>query len=52
MTPEAIQEQVNTIKQATQNALQSRETAEQFLLDAGIIEKDERAIKEPKKNTR
>ena len=49
MTPEAIQEQVNAIKQATQNALQSKETAEKFLVDAGIIKKDEKSIKEPPK---
>lgn len=49
MTQEAIQEQINAIKQATQNALQSKETAEKFLLDAGIIKIDEKAIKEPPK---
>jgi hypothetical protein len=49
MTQEAIQEQINAIKQATQNALQSKETAEKFLLDAGIIKRDEKAIKEPPK---
>lgn len=49
MTKEAIQEQVNVINRATENALRSKEAAEKFLVDAGIIKKDEVAVKEPPK---
>ena len=49
MTQAAIQEQVNIIKVATQNATRSKEAARQFLIDAGIIKKEEEA-KKPTKN--
>jgi hypothetical protein len=39
MTDTRIKEQVRTIEKATQNAARSRETALQFLKDAGIIPK-------------
>ncbi len=37
MTQSAIQEQVNAIKTATDNALKSKEAAKKFLIDAGIV---------------
>lgn len=43
MTQIAIQTQVEAIKQATQEALKSKESALKFLMDAGIIK--------PKKET-
>lgn len=38
MTSDQIQEQIETIRNATEKALQSKESATQFLFDAGIIE--------------
>ena len=49
MTQAAIQEQVNIIKVATQNATKSKEAARKFLIDAGIIKEEEKA-KKPAKN--
>jgi hypothetical protein len=37
MTQVAIQTQVDAIKKVTQEALQSKETALKFLVDAGIV---------------
>ena len=37
MTQTAIQTQIEAIKKATAMALQSKETARQFLIDAGIL---------------
>jgi len=37
MTKSAVQEQIDVINRATAKALKSKETARQFLLDAGII---------------
>jgi hypothetical protein len=48
MTQIAVQNQVDSIKKATEKALQSKETAIKFLTDAGILkeEKPPKAIKE------
>ncbi len=40
MSPTAIQEQVNIIKMATEKALQSKEAALKFLVNAGIISQE------------
>ena len=37
MTDIAIKQQIETIKQATQEALKTKESALRFLIDAGII---------------
>jgi hypothetical protein len=42
-----IQEQIEAVKQATENASKSKESARQFLVDAGILKENE--IKEPPK---
>jgi hypothetical protein len=48
MTQTAINTQIEAIKQATQEALKSKESAHKFLVDAGIIkEKKEEAPKAP-----
>lgn len=39
MTKKQIDEQVKAIKRATKEACQSKESARQFLIDAGIIKK-------------
>ena len=49
MTQAAIQEQVNIIKAATQNAIKSKEAAKKFLMDAGIINEDPKTDKKKKK---
>jgi hypothetical protein len=41
MTQSAIQEQVDAIRKATDKALKSKEAANKFLIDAGIIKKQE-----------
>ena len=50
MTQIAIKTQVETIKKATEKALQSKEAALKFLTDAGIIkeEKTQKTTKEKK----
>jgi hypothetical protein len=48
MSPAAIQEQVNIIKLASEKALQSKEAALKFLVNAGIIELDKDKDKEEK----
>ena len=37
MTEVAIQRQIEAIKQATQEALETKESALKFLIDAGIV---------------
>jgi hypothetical protein len=37
MTQTAVNTQIEAIKQATQDALKSKESAHKFLVDAGII---------------
>ena len=44
MTQIAIQQQIEVIRKASAEALKSKETARQFLIDAGII-KDQKKIK-------
>jgi hypothetical protein len=44
MTQIAIQRQIEVIRQATAEARKSKETARQFLIDAGII-KDNAKVK-------
>jgi hypothetical protein len=48
MTQTAIQQQIEIIRQASAEARKSKETARQFLIDAGII-KDEKKVKTAKK---
>ncbi len=48
MTQAEIQHQIEVIRRATAKALQSKETARQFLIDAGII-KDEKKVSRPTK---
>ncbi|HEX9509186.1 MAG TPA: hypothetical protein VF939_01795 [Puia sp.] len=50
MTQAAIQHQIEVIRQATAEACQSKETARQFLIDAGIIE-DKEKEKVPEKKS-
>ncbi|HEY4065223.1 MAG TPA: hypothetical protein VGM30_25155 [Puia sp.] len=42
MTQIAIQQQIEAIRQATADALRSKESARQFLIDAGIIKDDKK----------
>ena len=50
MTQAAIQQQIEAIRQASAEALKSKETARQFLIDAGIIkDKKSEKITPPKK---
>jgi hypothetical protein len=49
MTQAAIQEQVNIIRAATQNATKSKEAAQKFLVDAGIIKNETKNSKKKKK---
>ena len=42
-----IQEQIDAVKKATENASKSKESARQFLVAAGILKENE--IKEPPK---
>lgn len=39
MTEQAIKQQIDAIRAATRDALQSKESALKFLIDAGIIDK-------------
>ena len=41
MSPNAIQQQIDAIKKANSEARQSPETAKKFLVEAGIIKKEE-----------
>jgi hypothetical protein len=41
MTQEAIRQQIEAIRQASADARKSPESARQFLIDAGIIKKEE-----------
>lgn len=41
MTEEAIQKQIGVLKRATERACRSKESARQFLIDAGIIRPDD-----------
>jgi hypothetical protein len=47
MTQISVQTQVDAIKKATEKALQSKESAKKFLLDAGIL-KEETASRKSK----
>jgi hypothetical protein len=49
MTKAAIQEQVDIIRAATQNATRSKEAAQKFLVDAGIIKHETKDAKKKKK---
>ena len=49
MTKTAIQEQVDIIRAATQNATRSKEAAQKFLVDAGIIKDETKEAKKKKK---
>jgi hypothetical protein len=42
MTQKEIQEQIDRIRQASLEANKSKETARQFLIDAGIIKDDKK----------
>ena len=43
MTQIAIQQQIEVIRKASAEALKSKETARQFLIDAGIIKAGKKA---------
>jgi len=49
MTQIAIQQQIEVIRQATAEALKSKESARQFLIDAGIIKDDKKQQSTPQK---
>jgi hypothetical protein len=49
MTQTAIQQQIEVIRQATVEALKSKETARQFLIDAGIIKGEKKETSTQKK---
>lgn len=49
MTQIAIQQQIDAIEQATAEALKSKESARQFLIDAGIIKDDKKKLPIPQK---
>ena len=49
MTQIAIQQQIDVIRQATAEALKSKETARQFLIDAGIIRDEKKTTPTEKK---
>jgi hypothetical protein len=49
MTQIAIQRQIEAIEQATAEALKSKESARQFLIDAGIIKDDKKQPSAPQK---
>jgi len=51
MTQIAIQKQIATIDKATRQALKTRESAAQFLVDAGIYTEEELKLK-PKPKTK
>ena len=42
MTQLAIQQQIEAIRKASAEALKSKETARQFLIDAGIIKEEKK----------
>jgi hypothetical protein len=50
MTKAAIQEQVDIIRAATQNATRSKEAAQKFLVDAGIIKDETKDAKKKRSN--
>ena len=47
MTEIAIQRQIEAIKQATQEALRTKESALKFLIDAGIVKEKKDARLQP-----
>ena len=49
MTEKQIKEQIDAIRQATAIASQSKESARQFLIDAGIIMPDRKSDQKKKK---
>lgn len=49
MTDDAIQEQIDTIKKATNKAARSKESALKFLEDAGIIDRKKKSASLDKK---
>jgi hypothetical protein len=49
MTQSAIQKQIEVIRQASAEARKSKESARQFLVDAGIIKEEKKAQAAPKK---
>jgi hypothetical protein len=49
MTQSAIQRQIEVIRQASAEARKSKESARQFLIDAGIIKEEKKAQMSPKK---
>jgi hypothetical protein len=49
MTSIEIQKQIDIIRQATAEAIKSKESALQFLIDAGIIKKEQKPKKSPAK---
>jgi hypothetical protein len=49
MTQSAIQKQIEVIQQASAEARKSKESARQFLIDAGIIKEEKKTQAAPKK---
>jgi hypothetical protein len=49
MTQSAIQKQIEVIRQASAEARKSKESARQFLIDAGIIKKEKKSQAAPEK---
>jgi hypothetical protein len=49
MTQSAIQKQIEVIRQASAEARKSKESARQFLIDAGIIKEGKKTQTVPKK---
>ena len=49
MTQSAIQKQIEVIRQASAEARKSKESARQFLIDAGIIKEERKTQTAPKK---
>ncbi len=50
MTQAAVQKQIKAIEKVTAEALKSKETAKQILIDAGILKEKLPNKKTPKKN--
>ena len=49
MAQNAIQKQIDIIRQASAGARKSRESARQFLIDAGILKEEKKPHAVPKK---
>jgi hypothetical protein len=52
MTQIAVTEQIEAIKKATQEALKTKESALQFLIDAGIVKDKKKAVQPASSNNR